>query len=100
MDLKQNVSRRVKAIRQEKGMSQKQLAERTGLNVRYISRLETNPQNLTLEILEKVSLGLGCTASDLVSAVETPAMPKNNLAVFDRAMQLLSSFRTEIQIKE
>lgn len=100
MDLKHTVSKRVKALRQELGISQKQLAEKTGLNVRYISRVETNPQNLTLDILDKVASGLGCTAADLVSPNVIPPTSKKNLDAFDRAVQLLNSFRTEMNTED
>lgn len=100
MELKQTVSKKVKSLRIEFGLSQKDLAEKTGLNVRYISRLETNPQNLTLEILEKLAQGLGCSPTDLVSTHPSPATSKKNLDAFDKAVQLLNAFRTEIETKD
>lgn len=66
MSLSKTVSSNIKELRQRAGLSQQKLAERSKLSVRYISRLETTSQNITLEALEKVALGLGCPISMLV----------------------------------
>jgi transcriptional regulator with XRE-family HTH domain len=97
MNLRAKVSRRVKSRRIELGLTQKQLADRCKLNVRYISRLENKPQNITLDILEKVAEGLECSAVELIVDGEQPITSKKNIHTLDEAIQLLSAFRSEIK---
>lgn len=74
MDLGKRVARNVKAIRLGRGLSQQDLAKKTGLTVRYISRLENTAPNLTLEVIEKLTRGLGCSPNDLLSSDEDLSM--------------------------
>ena len=57
MALRDLVSRNIKALRIEAGMTQQELAEKAGLKVQYVSRLESEPQNVTLDILERLAVG-------------------------------------------
>ena len=52
------VAKNIKALRLENGLSQKDLADKTGLTIRYISRLENTSPNITLEVVEKLARGL------------------------------------------
>lgn len=65
---------RIRARRQRRGWKLKDLAEKTGLSVPYLSDLErqqgTNP---TLETLQAVARALECEVSDLLGAAETTA---------------------------
>lgn len=48
MDMRKLVGRNVKRIRQEKGLTQEQLAELSGFSQQYISGLEQGRRNPTL----------------------------------------------------
>lgn len=67
MSLAKMVSKNIKALRLRAGLSQQALAEKTGLSVRYISRIENTSPNITLDNLERLSAGIGCSPAELVS---------------------------------
>lgn len=57
---------RVRAVRQEKGMTQEELAEAAGLHPTYISNLERGYRVATIVTLVRVASGLGCTPGALI----------------------------------
>lgn len=60
-----NVGRRVAEIRQNSGLSQEKLAERLGLSVQYVSRVELGT-NLTLATLVKLANSLRVPVTELL----------------------------------
>lgn len=52
------VGERIRAIRKEKGLTQEQLAEKSGVYITYISDIERSERNITLDTLEKVLTAL------------------------------------------
>ncbi len=74
MALKDRVAKNAKALRLARGFSQQDLANKTGLTIRYISRLENSAQNLTLEVIEKLAKGLGCSPNELIGSDDEVAM--------------------------
>lgn len=79
-----------------RGLSQQNLADKTGLTVRCISRLEDTAPNLTFEVIERLLERLGCTFTDLGgkddSARSTPSMKQ----ALDEAIQFLQEFRSRL----
>ncbi len=49
---------RVKALRKEQDLTQEQLAERSGLSARYVSRVELGNVNLGLTAILQIAGGL------------------------------------------
>ncbi len=66
----ETVGELIKRIRHEKGISQKTLADRSGLGTSYISRLEASkgPQSITLVTARALAKGLGVPASVFLEA--------------------------------
>jgi transcriptional regulator with XRE-family HTH domain len=58
MDTKQLLGARIKSLRQGRGRTQEQLAERVGLSVNYLSRIERGLENPTLDTLLGVAEAL------------------------------------------
>lgn len=54
------------SIRQEKGLSQEQLEETSGLNRTYISSLERGKRNPTIVTLSALSNALNISLSELI----------------------------------
>lgn len=54
------------SIRQEKGLSQEQLAEMSGLHRTYISSLERGKRNPTIVTLSALSNALNISLSELI----------------------------------
>lgn len=57
---------RVRAVRQEKGMTQEELAEAAGLHPTYISNLERGYRVATIVTLVRVCGALGASPSSLL----------------------------------
>lgn len=60
----------IKKIRKEKNISQEKLAEMTGLHRTYISEIERGTRNLSLLNINKLSIALNLTNSELFSILE------------------------------
>lgn len=89
--LVETVNANIKRIRVAQGFTQHELAKKTGLHVQYISRLESQPQNFTLNLLEKLAKGLGVEPEDLVRSGS--GRRRKTLQSFDEALKLLKKFR-------
>jgi transcriptional regulator with XRE-family HTH domain len=66
MDMRKLVGRNVKRIRQEKGLTQEQLAELSGFSQQYIGGLEQGPRNPTIVSLYELATALGISHMELV----------------------------------
>ena len=94
--IRESVARNIKSLRKQKGLSQEQLCKISGLSLRFISRAENQPQNLTLESLETIAEALGVTVSDLVNsptmAGQKPS--KKTMEAIDTAIKALQGYRS------
>lgn len=61
---------RVRARRHELGLTQEQVAERSGLHWTYVGQVERGQRNLTVASLLRLAAGLGVDAGDLVAGLE------------------------------
>ena len=95
MLLGKRVAKNAKAIRLSRGLSQQDLSNKTGLTVRYISRLENTAQNLTLEVIEKLAKGLDCSAVDLVGDDGDSPIPGAK-EMLDQTIRVLQSLRSRL----
>jgi putative transcriptional regulator len=57
---------RLKELRIRKCLTQEQLAEKSGVSRSYISEIETEAHNPTIDIICKLCKALNCTANDLI----------------------------------
>jgi transcriptional regulator with XRE-family HTH domain len=70
MDMRRLVGRNVKRIRQEKGLTQEQLAEISGFSQQYISGLEQGQRNPTIVSLYELATALDVSHMELVRPTE------------------------------
>jgi len=68
MDMRRLVGENVRRIRLEKGLTQEQLAERSGFGQQYISDLERGRRNPTIVSLYELANALGVDHVALVMA--------------------------------
>ena len=54
-----NIGKRVRKLREEKGLTQTEVAKRTGLLPSYVSRIEGNRTNPEIPMLERIAAALG-----------------------------------------
>lgn len=59
----------IKTLRKQRGISQEALAERAGLHRNFISLLERNASQPTVDTLFRLADALGVTAVELVSRI-------------------------------
>jgi len=57
---------RLKELRNEKGWTQEQLADASGVGRSYISEIESGIYNPTADIICKLCKALNCTPNDLI----------------------------------
>ena len=60
----------VRKLRQERKMSQEELAERSGLHRTYISDIELGKRNVSLENIERIAAALERSLPDFFKEVE------------------------------
>lgn len=71
MDINIKFSKTLKLIRKSKGLTQEQLAERSGIDYKYLQKLESkNPSSPTLQVLEKLAFGLGISLQEFIKEIE------------------------------
>ncbi len=70
MDMRKLVGRNVKRIRQEKGLTQEQLAEVSGFSQQYISGLEQGRRNPTVVTVYELAMALGVSYMELLRSGE------------------------------
>ena len=66
MDMRTLVGRNAARLRKEAGLTQEQLAERSGLSQQYISGLESGRRNPTIVTLYELASALGVSHVELV----------------------------------
>lgn len=57
----------VRKVRTAAGLTQEELADRSGLDRSYIGGVERGERNPTLTVIEKIAEGLGVTLAELFS---------------------------------
>lgn len=62
----QEIGTRIRAIRKEKGLTQAQLVEKSGLCRSYIVDLEAGRRNPTIQTLAAIAEACGVSVKDLV----------------------------------
>ena len=64
---------RIRQERTQRGLRQAELAERAGVSEKWISKLETQGENLSLKSLSAIAWALGVEVGDLVPSSATGA---------------------------
>ncbi len=68
MDIRRQVGRNIKAIREERGLSQEKLAFECKLHRTYISGVERGVRNPTIVVLDKIAKALKTKLERLVAS--------------------------------
>lgn len=69
------LGRAVRAIREERGISQVQLAEATGFEQSWISRVERGTRNPTWQNIARLAEGLGVGVAELAARAQNLSRP-------------------------
>lgn len=73
LPLKAILAKRIKAFRQERGLSQEDFAELCELHRTYIGSVERGERNVTLSTLEVFAAVIGVSVPELLTEVESEA---------------------------
>ena len=66
------LGKNVSDLRKEKGLTQEQLAERSGLDSTYISGIERGVRNPSFKSLVSLAIGFGISVSEVCSKIKPP----------------------------
>ncbi len=70
-----SIGMRIRAFRQEKKLTQEQLAEAVGVGVTHISHIETGNSIPSLQVMVDIINALGCSADELFCVEINQARP-------------------------
>lgn len=71
VSLKRHIGGKVKAVREQQGLSRREAAERLGIGKDHLASIERGEGNLTLRSVERLADGLGVDVYVLVGENET-----------------------------
>lgn len=86
------VCRKVTQLRQQRGLTVKELAKRSGLSVRYLSEVENKGANLTLTALQRLAAALEVSPRSLLP-VPQRASSEQRAARLDACIDALRQLR-------
>lgn len=66
MDIRARLGRNVRRLREAKGWSQEDYADRAGIHRTYVSDIERGRRNPTITVVEKLAAPLGVKAGGLL----------------------------------
>ena len=71
MKAQEQLGMRIKFLRKQRKWSQEDLAFNANVNKNYICDLENGRRNPSLEILERIAVGLGISLEELFKGIES-----------------------------
>src|SRR3989441_3735008 len=92
MDAKTVLGRFVRKLREQKRLTQEQLARKTGITYQYLSGLENGRENFSIDIFESLGKALDCRLPQLVAAAYAPDATASGVVV-DKTL-----FRPEVPL--
>ena len=75
MDIRKRFGKRIKELRQARGLSQEALAHLVELNTSYISGIEKGESDISIEMIQKLSIAFQINISDLFEGLELFEVP-------------------------
>ena len=81
-----SISKRIKEIREQKGYTQKYMAEMMGIEQTNYGRFEKRDKKLTFEQLESIATALGVTIKDIL--FEESEHPNTELSKLELALSM------------
>lgn len=75
MTLRQTVARNVRRLRQQRGLTQEELAARAGINRNYVGMIEREENSPTVDKLESLAIALDVDVTEFFAAVRRQTKP-------------------------
>jgi transcriptional regulator with XRE-family HTH domain len=70
VDIRKKFGKRVNELRQNKNLSQEALAHLAELDRTYIPSIEKGERNVSIEVIQKLSIAFGIKISDLLKGLD------------------------------
>ena len=64
--LKKDLGKKLREIREQKGFTQAELAEKSNIHVNYYARVERGEVNSTVEVLQRIAKTLNIKSSEIL----------------------------------
>lgn len=90
-----DIGRNIKRTRVESGQTQKQLSERLDVTQQMVQKYEKGTASITLDRLKEIAKALGCEASELMEAPDSPPnkrKPERARPLTGQEKELLAEF--------
>ena len=91
LDDRQKIISMLTAARIEAGISQQELAERIGTKRSNICRIESGAQNISLDMLLKISGALGKDVNVILTDRQEPGISNYSLRLYDPKSRVIST---------
>ena len=99
-----NLGRRIFALRTAKGLSQDKLAEKAGISVKHVGKIERGTANASVKCLANIAQALGMSVRDILEveheqgreellaelAVAIPKLPNKDMQTVYRLVKVLA----------
>jgi len=69
MDIRKKFGKRLRQLREERGWSQEEFADRAGLHRTYVSAVERGVRNSTLSVIERLAKALGVSLAEMLGGM-------------------------------
>ena len=67
MEIQARLARNLRQLRETRGWSQEEFADRAGIHRTYVSDLERGKRNPTITVVERLAKPFGITASEILA---------------------------------
>ena len=81
MEIREVFAQNLRTLRQAKGLSQEELAHEAGIDRTYISALERNMYNASIDVVDRLAQVLGVEAAELLK--RSPSDTEESKPYFD-----------------
>jgi len=95
-DIHRKLGDRIRRLRKAHRLTQAALAERAGMDAKYIGQIERAETNTTLAMLDRIAAGLGITLSELFAFSAAPSKAADAF-FYDRLPELLRRQPSQVQ---
>ena len=72
MDSKVTIGRFIRRLREQKQLTQEQLANKTGITYQHLSGMENGRENFTIDLLESLARTLACPLPQFIAGAFAP----------------------------
>jgi transcriptional regulator with XRE-family HTH domain len=75
MDIRKRFGKRIKELRKARGLSHEELARLSGLDENYISGIEKGESDISIEMIQKLSIAFKINISEIFEGLELFEVP-------------------------